>query len=122
MHGGLQVSNLLSESVVFSCFHFKLVFNILETFLLHCELSIQVEVISIPLLKHFLDPVNFHLSDVNLVLVLLDLKLGFLMYFLLGCGYTIKLCTHVLNLPGLSALDISSTLNLFVAFLDFNLS
>jgi len=74
------------------------------------------------LLKNFLDAVDLHLAQINLILVLTQLKFPFLCSFCLFRTYLVKLLSHILNLEHLSVVDIGLARNLLVAILDFLLA
>ena len=74
------------------------------------------------LLHDLLNPVDLHLTDVDLVLVLRDLDLGLLMDLLLCLSDTVQLYAHVLDLLCLSMVDISLPREILVALLDLFLS
>ena len=78
-----------------------------------------MHILLISLLEDFLNTVVIFLTDVNLVLNLLNLQLGLFMDLLLGAGHVIQLCSHVLNLFGLGGLNVSLSLNVLMALLDF---
>ena len=80
-----------------------------------------MEVVSITLLKDFLHSVDFHLSDVDLILVLSNLQLCFLVYLLLSGSHSIQLCSHVLDLSCLGALHVRIAPDLHMALLNFSL-
>ena len=77
-----------------------------------------MHILLISLLKDFLDPIDLLLTDVNLILNILDLQLCFFMDLLLGGGYIIQLGAHILNLLGLGCLDVCLSLNVLMALLD----
>ena len=79
-----------------------------------------MEIVCIALLKNFLHSVDFHLSDVYLILVLSYLELCFFMNLLLSGCDTIELRSHVLYLARLGTLNVCITPDLHVTF--FNLS
>ena len=93
---------MLSESVVLSTFHVELLVNVFVGVLQDVELSVEVHVLVVFLLKDLLYSIDLHLTCVHFVLVLLDLNLGLLMEFLLCVSNAVQLCCHLLNLFGLS--------------------
>ena len=78
-----------------------------------------MHILLISLLKDFLDPIDLLLTDVNLILNILDLQLCFFMDLLLGGGHIIQLGAHILNLLCLGCLDVCLSLNVLMALLDF---
>ena len=74
------------------------------------------------LLHDLLYPVDLHLTNVDLVLVLSDLDLGLLMDLFLCLGHTVQLHAHVLNLLCLSVVDVGLPSEILVALLDLFLS
>ena len=77
-----------------------------------------MHILLISLFKDFLDPIDLLLTDVNLILNILDLQLCFFMDLLLCGGYVIQLGAHILNLLGLGCLDVCLSLNVLMALLD----
>ena len=77
-----------------------------------------MHILLISLLKDFLDPIDLLLTNVNLILNILDLKLCFFMDLLLCGGHVIQLGAHILNLLGLGCLDVCLSLNVLMALLD----
>lgn len=73
MHGFLQVDTLLAETVVFATLHFEFVLHVLDGLPLNFELGLQVEALVVFLFEDLLDAVDFHLAQVNFVLVLRQL-------------------------------------------------
>ena len=71
------------------------------------------------LLHYFFDAVDFHLTDIHLVLVLHDLDLGLLVYFFLSYSHAVQLHTHILDLLGLGMVNIGTTANILVALFNF---
>ena len=70
------------------------------------------------LLHKLLYPVDLHLADVDLVLVLRDLDFGLLVDLLLRLCDTVQLHTHVLDLLRLSMVDVGLPCEVFVTLLD----
>ena len=77
-----------------------------------------MHILLISLFKDFLDPIDLLLTDVNLILNILDLQLCFFMDLLLSGGHIIQLGAHILNLLGLGCLDVCLSLNVLMALLD----
>ena len=121
LHGLLEVCALFAQAIVLARLHFELLVDVLERRLLHVLLRGEVRVLAITLLNYLLNAIYFHLSDIDLVLVLSNLQLRFLMDFLLGGSYAIQLCSHVLNLACLGTLHVCIAADLHVAFLNFGL-
>ena len=80
-----------------------------------------MEVVCIALLKNFLHSVDFHLSDVYLILVLSYLELSLFMDLLLSGRDTIELSSHVLYLASLGTLNVCIAPDLHVAFFNLGL-
>ena len=120
LHGLLQVGYLLPEAIVLTRFKLKLVLDLTQPVVSHIELSLKVLLLTILLLYDLFEAVYFHLTDVDLVLVLRILDLGGLMQFLLAGSDTVELHAHILNLLGLRVVDVGLPSDVAVAL--FNLS
>ena len=72
-------------------------------------------------LQHLLNTVDLYLTNVQFILVLLQLNLCLIMSFLLSRCHTTKLHIHVLNLLRLSVVDVRLPSDLLVALFDLEL-
>ena len=121
MNSLLQISTLLSQTVVLSRLHLQFFFNVLHTIALHVILRLQVLKISVLLLCQLLEPVDFHLADIDFILVLLNLNFDLLVGLLLRICDTIELDRHLLNLLSLSMVDIRLSGYVLVALFNLEL-
>lgn len=78
-------------------------------------------ILAVFLLHHFLNAINFHLSDINFVLVLQQLHFSLVVRFLLRGRYAIKLHIHVLDLFRLGVVNVGSSSDVLVALLNLEL-
>lgn len=85
-------------------------------------LSLQVLEVAILLLGKLLKPVNFHLADIDLVLVLFDLNFDLLVCLFLRIGDTVELDRHLFDLFGLCMVDVRLSGYILVALFDLELS
>jgi hypothetical protein len=77
LHGRLNVSDLLAESVVLPRFHFHLILQVLSAIFRYLEAGGEQITIRITLLEQLFDSLNFHFPQIDLILILL------LFYFVL---------------------------------------
>lgn len=78
-------------------------------------------ILAVFLLHHFLNAINFHLSDINFILVLQQLHFSLVVRFLLRGRYAIKLHIHVLDLFRLGVVNVGSSSDVLVALLNLEL-
>ena len=118
MHSLLEVNDLLPQPVVLSTLQLELLIDILNLSLKGGNSSIEVQILLISLFEDFLDAIDFLLSHINLVLVLLDLQPCLLSDFFLIVRIVVKLVAHVFDLFRLGRVDVCLTLDVLQTFLD----
>ena len=109
---------MLSEAVVLAALHFQFVVSVIDNPFLHAYVSLQSIVLNVFLLHDLLDPVDFYLSDVQLVLVLLNTRVVFLLNLSLLLVNGAQALAHLVDLLRLSVVDVGLARNLLMALLN----
>ena len=78
--------------------------------------------LAVLVLHQLLDAIDFNLTNVNFMLERSQLDLGLVMSLFLRSSNSVKLDAHVLDLLGLSMVDVSLARDVLVALLDLELS
>lgn len=121
LHSLFEVSDLFSQTIVLTRLHLELLLDLSKARLTHVKLCLEMVILAVFLLHHFLNAINFHLSDINFVLVLQQLHFSLVVRFLLRGRYAIKLHIHVLDLFRLGVVNVGSSSDVLVALLNLEL-